>query len=145
MFNSALIFLLIITSAAAVGYVFIIYVMPILKRNQMASQEFPESWEKVLGDNFVNFKELTPPQKDQVRLIVKVFMAEKYFEPDDDLKWDEQILICAHIASVIYLEKHRFLRKLSTVIIGTKLNLGQGLLEVPSFESLKDIDYKKWY
>lgn len=111
----------------------------------MASQEFPESWEKVLAEHFVNFKDLTPSEQDEVRLIVKVFMAEKYFEPDDDLKWDEQILICANIASMIYLEKHRFLRKLSTVIIGTKLNLGQGLIEVPSFESLKDIDYKKWF
>jgi hypothetical protein len=145
MFNSTLIFLLIVTATAAFGYVFIIYIMPILKRSQMASQEFPESWEKVLAEHFVNFKDLTPSEQDEVRLIVKVFMAEKYFEPDDDLKWDEQILICANIASMIYLEKHRFLRKLSTVIIGTKLNLGQGLIEVPSFESLKDIDYKKWF
>lgn len=145
MFNSALIFLVIISFTALGGYIFVIYLLPSLKRKQMASQEFPESWEKVLEDQFIGFESLSPSQKDEIRLIVKVFMAEKYFEPDEDLKWDEQILICANIASRIYLEKHRYLRKLSTIIVGTKTNLGQGLLEVPSFESLKNIDYKRWY
>ncbi len=111
----------------------------------MGSQEFPESWEKILQDHFEGFRELNLKDQNEVRLIVKVFMAEKYFEPDEHLKWDEQILICAHMAFKIYLEKHRFLRKLSTIVIGKPLNMGQGLLETPSIESLKTIDYKKWY
>lgn len=111
----------------------------------MASQEFPESWERVLCENIDNFKGLAPDSQEEIRAIVKVFMAEKYLEPDDDLKWDEQILICAIIASQIYLEKHRYLGKLSTIKIGSSLNAGQGLLEVPSISALKDVDYKKWF
>lgn len=111
----------------------------------MASQEFPESWEKVLTDHFDGYGSLDTEAQNEVRIIVKVFMAEKYLEPDDELKWDEQIMICAHIASKIYQEKHRFLSKLSTIVIGKTLNQGQGLLEVPSIETLKTIDYKRWF
>lgn len=111
----------------------------------MASQEFPESWEKVLCESFPSYKDLSPDHREEVRLIVKVFMAEKYLEPDDELKWDEQILICSNIAFAIYKDKHRYLRKLSTITVGKNLNLGQGLIEVPDFESLKKVDFRKWY
>lgn len=124
-------------------YLVAIYLVPWLHRRRTAEVELPESWEKVLMER-PSFAQLSENKKERVRSLVKVFMAEKYFEPDD-LLWHKQVEISAIMALKVFDSKHKFLPKLSTIRISEVQNFGQGLLEVTSIESLNEVDLEKWF
>ena len=145
MFNSALTFVLLFSASGVIFYLVLVYLFPWLHRKRIGANEMPESWERILQERHEKFGGLSEAEKNQVRKIVKVFMAEKFLEPDDKLKWDEQILICSTIALKVFRDKHKFLSKLSTITIGKDERFGQGLLEVPSIEHLSTIEYMRWY
>lgn len=144
MFNSVFIFLVIFISGGMAFYLILAYLLPWIHRKKVASYEIPEAWDRVLNTKHPEFLELSPIDQEKVRSIVKVFMAEKYFEPDN-LKWDQQIQICAYMALGIFNKRHKHLSKLSTIKIGKKEHLGQGFIEVSSVESLKNIEYDRWF
>lgn len=136
-------FIIIFSLAGLLFYIFLAYIYPALHRNRVANQEMPESWERVLNEQVAGFTELLSDEQEKVRRLLKVYMAEKFLEPDE-LKWDEQILIFSHVAMAMRDKRSPYLKKLSTIKIGPSENFGQGLLEVTSIEKLKTIDFKRW-
>ena len=143
MLFSSLSFVLIVTLVILLVYVSIIYLLPWFNRRRIAAFEMPAAWERVLNDR-EEFMHLSEDKKERIRTLVKIFMAEKYFEPDE-LGWDQQIKISAIIALKIHDSRHKYLSKLSTIRISNNHNSGQGFLEVTSIENLNDIDFKKWF
>lgn len=144
MFNSVFIFLILFSVAGVAFYMLIAYVLPWVHRKKVASYEMPEAWERVLNTKHPEFLKLDDSKKEVIRKMVKVFMAEKYFEPDN-LKWDEQIMICATLALSSYDKKHRYLSKLSTIKIGKNVKEAQAFVEVKAIEDLKSIELKRWF
>ncbi len=103
----------------------------------------PEAWERVLNTEVKGFVDLSEGEKEAVRKLLKVYMAEKFFEPKR-MKWDQQILICAYLAMALHDKKGKYLSRLSTIKIGKAFKEGQGFLQVLSPEELLNIEYKKW-
>jgi len=143
MFNSILTFLGLFSVGAFFIYLLLVYIFPRLHRWRVAKEEMPEAWERVLNNQVKGFMDLGDQEKEAVRKLLKVYMAEKFFEPKR-MKWDQQILICAYLAMALHGKRGKFLSRLSTIKIGKAFKEGQGFLQVPAPEDLLKIEYKKW-
>ncbi len=104
----------------------------------------PEAWERVLNNDVKGFSDLNEAEQEEIKKLLKVYMAEKFFEPKR-MKWDQQILICAYLAMAVHKKKGKYLTKLSTIKIGRTQKDGQGFLQVSSPEELLKVEYKKWF
>jgi Mlc titration factor MtfA (ptsG expression regulator) len=88
-------------------------------RKKLMAKPFPDEWEKHLVRNMAHFRRLTEAEKCQLRGLVQVFVAEKYWEGCGGLELDDEIrvTIAAHACLLLLGLQHSFYRNVQSILV----------------------------
>ena len=63
------------------------------RRAQLLARPFPQNWDRVIRDNVLHEKYLTPPQQIRLRHFVQLFVAEKNWEGCGGLELNDEMKV----------------------------------------------------
>ena len=76
------------------------------RRRQIAARPFPGAWEQVLRTEFPRYGKLTSDDQEELRNLIKIFLAEKQFEGAAGLKiTDDMRVVIAAQACMLLLHR----------------------------------------
>ena len=89
------------------------------RRNRLRSQPFPDDWLAILRRNVPYYEQLAPPDQEELRGNIQVFVAEKNIEGCGGLAMTDEIKVTvAAFACILLLHRrHDFYPRLQTVVV----------------------------
>lgn len=90
------------------------------RQNLLASQPFPEEWERFLHADMPHYEFLSPDEQKTLRDHVQIFVAEKNWEALGGLSMNEEIQVSIAAQACLLLlglEHHDFYRNVESVLV----------------------------
>src|SRR5713101_6925009 len=89
------------------------------RRQRILAQPFPESWLRVLGDNFAPYSLLSEKDKSRLRDDMRIFIAEKEWEGCGGLELTEkiQVTVAAHACRMVLGLDIDYFRQVQTILV----------------------------
>ncbi len=89
------------------------------RRHRLRSQPFPESWLNVLQRNVPYCGRLSPPEQEELRGDIQVFITEKNFEGCAGLEMTEEIkvTIAAYACILLLHRDHDYYPRLKSILV----------------------------
>lgn len=89
------------------------------RRKQLLEAGFPPAWEAILNANVAHYRRLADDERQQLRDLVQVFIAEKHWEGCGGLVLDDQmrVTIAAEACLMILALPHDLYRNVQTILV----------------------------
>jgi Mlc titration factor MtfA (ptsG expression regulator) len=106
------------------------------RRRRLLETPFPEAWHAILSKNLVHFGYLDSDERTQLRELVQVFVAEKYWEGCGGLELDDEIRVTiAGQACLLLLGlDHGLYQNVETILVYPSTVMPKRVVE-PMFEA----------
>lgn len=89
------------------------------KREKLMQADFPSAWEEIISSNVASFRMLNNTEQDHLKNLIKVFIAEKYWEGAGGLELSDEIrvTISAQACLLILNVPHNYYENVKTIIV----------------------------
>ncbi len=89
------------------------------RRKKLAGAPFPSSWEDILRRNMAHFAMLDDGERDRLRALIQVFIAEKYWEAAGGLEMTDEIRVTISGQACLLLMglPHNYYENVESIIV----------------------------
>ena len=90
-----------------------------LRRKKLTEMPFPSAWEEIVRSNVAHYCMLDASEQTQLKALIQVFFAEKYWEGCGGLELTDEIRVTISAQACLLLLglPHEFYRNVSTILV----------------------------